>query len=167
MVPSKVPLHVLWHTTRSLSATSLNVVQVESGTAPMTPFNGPTKIVESDLGIPIRLTVRHVWMHQTLEVDDSRVPLIVERLDNCLVFFEPHRSHPSSRPARTCSGNWQDAKRFAPKKHPLEPRRGTNPPSAFCSCTAHRASAEAARPDGAHNHIPLPRSWRSWTLSAT
>jgi hypothetical protein len=44
-----------------------------------------TELVEPDLGISIRLMIRDVRMNQTLKIDISRVPLVIELLDDGFV----------------------------------------------------------------------------------
>jgi hypothetical protein len=46
VISSEVPLQLLWQTTKSSFAMILRVVQTESGTAPMTPLDRLTKVVE-------------------------------------------------------------------------------------------------------------------------
>jgi hypothetical protein len=50
------------------------------------------KLVEPDLGISVRLMVRNVRMNQTLEIDGSRVPLVIELLNNGFVCFRANGS---------------------------------------------------------------------------
>jgi hypothetical protein len=50
------------------------------------------KLVEPDLGLSVRLMVRNVRMNQTLEIDGSRVPLVIELLNNGFVCFRANGS---------------------------------------------------------------------------
>jgi hypothetical protein len=54
-----------------------------------------TKLVEAGLGVSVRLMVRNVWMNQTLEVDGSRVPLVIELLDDGFVLLRAQGPRPS------------------------------------------------------------------------
>jgi hypothetical protein len=56
------------------------------------PLDRLPKSVESSLGIPVGLMVRDILMNQTVEVDRSRVPLVIELLDDRFVLFWSHRS---------------------------------------------------------------------------
>jgi hypothetical protein len=51
-----------------------------------------TKLVEPDLGVSVRLMVRNVRMNQTLEIDGSQVPLLIELLNNGFVCFRANSS---------------------------------------------------------------------------
>ena len=64
------------------------VVQLESGTAPVTASIALRKLVESGLGFSIWLMVRNVWVNQPLEVDGTRVPLVIEFLHDGFVLLQ-------------------------------------------------------------------------------
>jgi hypothetical protein len=72
-------------------------VQIPDGTRD--PLDRLTKLVESDLGISARLMVRNVRMNKTLEIDGSRVPLVIELLNNGFVCFRANGS-PAGCPAQ-------------------------------------------------------------------
>ena len=65
-------------------------VQISNG--PRHALDRLTKFVEPDLGISLRLMVRNVGMNQTLEIDGSRVPLVIELLNNGFVCFRANCS---------------------------------------------------------------------------